>query len=134
MTESVDQTTWIKEEEEELARVAALQEAHAEACREEIPFRFSTYLSWDKVLRHFVTGFISGWIGVNLLGVLIFHLVWEIAQNTEYVRSIYFRIYGRDPANCSWQETMMDNVLFTTGWILAYLAIAQGLLVGWKKP
>ena len=91
-------------------------------------FNLKEYLTFTKVLRHFVIGFLSGWLGVNLMPVLLFQLGLEIYTNTTFGKEMNKKIFGIDFADHSWQETLMDNILFVFGWIIAYVSVKQGLI------
>jgi hypothetical protein len=91
-------------------------------------FDLSTYLTLSRILKHFVTGILSGWLGAKLLPTLAFHLGWEIYTNSTFGREMNMKIFGRDLADHSWKESAMDNLLFVLGWGAGYLLTQQGVL------
>lgn len=75
-----------------------------------------SYLSVSKIFAHFLIGFVLCLIGGSLISNLMFHLVWEIYQNTSIGNQINKKIFGQDLQDRSIYETIADNILFVLGW------------------
>lgn len=82
-----------------------------------------SYLTVSKIVAHFLIGFFLCLIGGSLVSNLIFHLVWEIYQNTEIGNKINKKIFGQDLVDRSIYETISDNILFVLGWFFCLILI-----------
>jgi len=100
----------------------------SEACKDRIPFSLSSYLTISKILYHFAFGVISYLLGANLLSTLIMYGLWELFQNSNIGRRLYFQVLGIDVADCDWRETLMDNLLFVFGWLAGYMTRRLGFI------
>lgn len=78
------------------------------------------YLTLGKFLYHFIFGFASCIFGVSLVSVLISHTIWEVFVNIELGRNFMLKYFKMDYQNHNCQETVLDNVIFTIGWIASY--------------
>lgn len=80
-----------------------------------------SYLTLKKILYHFVLGLICFYMGGNLMTVLIFHLIWEIYQNSQFGKTMNFRMFGKHLEDCCIYESIADNILFILGWCGGWL-------------
>ena len=70
-----------------------------------------SYLTVSKITSSFFDWIFLCLVGGSLVSNLIFHLVWEIYQNTEIGNKINKNIWTRF-SDRSIYETVSDNILF----------------------
>lgn len=78
------------------------------------------YLTLSKFLYQFIFGFASCIFNVSLITVLISHTLWEIFINIDFGRSFMLKYFNLNYYNHNCQETVLDDAIFTIGWIASY--------------
>lgn len=91
-------------------------------------FNLRSYLTPSKIFYHFVIGFVSAWLGASFISTMVIHSVWEIVTNSTYGQAMFLKLFNKNFADKTWQESAMDNLLFVLGWIMAEMLFRSGLI------
>ena len=91
-------------------------------------FNWYEYLTLQKIVYQFITGFLSCVLGVSLINVLGAHLAWELFTNWDQGRAFLVKYLNRDFSDDKWETSLADNILFASGWLVANSICGKGSL------
>lgn len=87
---------------------------------DEFGFEPIAHLSFSNVFVTLLKGLLAYMLGFSLIGAILLQLSWEIFVNSQWGQQVTLKWFGRNFRDHSWKETMIDNLVYTIGWLVGY--------------